>query len=68
MGFFTAVCGVLIGCFPARWLGGRIMGACIGARGCPWVLRVDTGGVGVECLGWALVVAGLVFRRVLAGN
>ncbi len=21
MGFFTAVCGVLIGCFPARWLG-----------------------------------------------
>lgn len=57
MGFFTAVCGVLIGCFPARWLGGCFIVAGMSACGWPCVLRVSACWCGVECSGWVLVVA-----------
>ena len=60
MGFFTAVCGVLIGCFPAWWLGGCFIVAGMSACGWLGLLRVDTCGCDVECSGWVLVVACLV--------
>lgn len=57
MGFFTAVCGVLIGCFPARWLGGCFIVAGMSACGWLGLLRVSARWCGVECSGFVLVVA-----------